>query len=68
MKFRASLLASLLAFALAPATPTFALARVRCGVERWDVKTLSDPAAHQVQLIPVDRTVSPQAPERACRA
>jgi hypothetical protein len=32
--------------------------RGACGVERWDVKTLSDPAAHQVDFQPVDRRVS----------
>ncbi len=28
-----------------------------CGVERWDVKTLSDPAASQVSLTPITITV-----------
>jgi hypothetical protein len=31
--------------------------RGSCGVERWDVKTLSDPEAHQVDFQPVDRSV-----------
>ena len=39
-----------------PATPTRA-ARNFCGVERWDVKTLSDPARKQVNFHPLGTTV-----------
>ncbi len=31
---------------------------VPCGVERWAVKTLSDPDALSVDLVPVDTTVA----------
>lgn len=31
---------------------------VACGKERWDVKTLADPAASSVNLTPVDTTVA----------
>jgi hypothetical protein len=58
VRLRTSLAASLLAVTLLPASPTSALARVPCGVDRWDVKTLSDPAAHQVDFTPVDRSVT----------
>ena len=33
------------------------LAGTRCGVERWDVKTLTDPAGPQVDLTPQPSTV-----------
>ena len=29
----------------------------RCGVERWDVKTLSDPERHEVNLVPIPASV-----------
>jgi hypothetical protein len=56
-RLRAGFVASILALSLFPPTPTSA-SRVPCGVERWDVKTLSDAAAHQVHFVPVDRTVT----------
>lgn len=37
--------------------PIRVLAGTRCGVERWDVKTLTDPAAPQVDLTPQPSTV-----------
>lgn len=40
-----------------PAPPPPAAPGVRCGVERWPVKTLSDPAARQVNFSPKRTTV-----------
>jgi hypothetical protein len=40
-----------------PARPVRSPCGVRCGSERWRVKTLSDTDARRVQLIPVDATV-----------
>lgn len=34
------------------------LAKAHCGVERWSVKTLSDPGARQVSFTPVPTTIS----------
>lgn len=58
------LIAALLGLAIAaPATASGSLlapaatARSFCGVERWDVKTLSDPARKQVNFHPLDTTV-----------
>ena len=38
--------------------PTRLTASVRCGVERWPVKTLTDPAARSVNLVPERATVA----------
>jgi hypothetical protein len=54
-KLKAGLVALLLALSL-PAMQSPAAQRVPCGVERWGVKMLSDPAAHQVKFTPVART------------
>lgn len=40
-----------------PGTTTTASAGTQCGVERWDVKTLSDPAASNVNFSPIPTTV-----------
>jgi hypothetical protein len=57
-----SLLAALIVLALSAGTRASAFHpsswRGSCGIERWDVKTLSDPAAHQVNFQPVDRRVA----------
>ncbi len=44
--------------ALVVAFPLASPAQEPCGVWRWSVKTLSDPAAYQVNFAPVARTVS----------
>lgn len=39
--------------------PTTVLAAAhKCGTERWDVKTVSDPAASRIRLAPLDATVT----------
>jgi hypothetical protein len=58
LKVRTGLVVVLLAFSMLPATRDRATARIHCGVERWEVKTLSDPAAHDVNFTQVDRTVA----------
>jgi hypothetical protein len=60
-RYELMLLAALLAAALATLANPLALAQGRaagqCGTERWSVKTLTDPAAAQVDLAPKPATV-----------
>ncbi len=58
MRIASTVLALLTLLVPSMAPPVGYAAPANCGTERWDVKTLSDPAASQVNFAPAARTIS----------